>query len=209
MTLPYMNQDFIYLASASPRRAELLRQIGVRFSTLVADLDEAPLASESPEEYVTRIAAAKACHAGQQLASPGTVVLAADTAVVLGAEIFGKPADRQDALAMLARLSGREHRVLTAVAVQVQGRQLVALSESLVEFRKISPAEAKAYWNTGEPADKAGAYAIQGLGAIFVKYLQGSYSGVMGLPLFETAGLLAQAGVRGLGGHMAATVPQA
>jgi septum formation protein len=199
MTLPHMNQDFIYLASASPRRAELLRQIGVQFSTVVADLDETPLHDEAPRDYVIRVASEKARYAGQNLAPAGAIVLAADTAVVLEREVFGKPRDRQDGLLMLGRLSGREHCVLTAVAVHFRDQIRVALSESRVEFRNITTAEAEAYWNTGEPADKAGAYAIQGLGAIFVKHLQGSYSGVMGLPLFETAGLLAGVGVNALG----------
>jgi len=194
-----MNQDFIYLASASPRRAELLRQIGVQFSTVVADLDETPLNNEAPRDYVIRVASEKARYAGQHLVPAGAIVLAADTAVVLEQELFGKPRDRQDALAMLGRLSGREHCVLTAVALNCRDHVRVALSESLVEFRDITAAEAEAYWDTGEPADKAGAYAIQGLGAIFVKHLRGSYSGVMGLPLFETAGLLARVGVNALG----------
>lgn len=201
MTLPYMNQDFIYLASASPRRAELLGQIGVRFSTLIPDLDETPLSGELPEDYVARIAREKAVFAGENLVPHGCAVLAADTAVVLGNEIFGKPRDKDDALAMLGKLSGREHRVLTAVALYVQGKNRVALSESKVQFRAFSPEEAEAYWNTGEPADKAGAYGIQGMGAVFVKHLQGSYSGVMGLPLFETARLLSEAGLASLVMH--------
>ena len=195
MTLPYMNQDFIYLASASPRRAELLRQIGVRFSTLVPDLDETPLDGETPEDYVVRVAREKAEFAGEHLVPGGGAVLAADTAVVLGSDILGKPRDRDEALAMLGKLSGREHRVLTAVALCAEGATRVALSESKVEFRPLSLAEAQAYWNTGEPADKAGAYGIQGMGAVFVKRLHGSYSGVMGLPLFETAKLLGEAGL--------------
>ena len=195
MTLPYMNQDFIYLASASPRRAELLRQIGVRFSTLVPDLDETPLDGEAPEDYVVRVAREKAEFAGEHLVPGGGAVLAADTAVVLGSDILGKPRDRDEALAMLGKLSGREHRVLTAVALCAEGATRVALSESKVEFRPLSLAEAQAYWNTGEPADKAGAYGIQGMGAVFVKHLHGSYSGVMGLPLFETAKLLGEAGL--------------
>lgn len=201
MTLPYMNQDFIYLASASPRRAELLGQIGVRFSTLIPDLDETPLAGELPEDYVARIAREKAVFAGEHLVPEGSAVLAADTAVVLGNEIFGKPRDKDDALVMLGKLSGREHRVLTAVALYVQGKNRVALSESKVQFRSFSPQEAEAYWNTGEPADKAGAYGIQGMGAVFVKHLQGSYSGVMGLPLFETARLLSEAGLASMVMH--------
>ena len=195
MTLPYMNQDFIYLASASPRRAELLGQIGVRFSTLIPDLDETPLTGELPEDYVVRIAKEKAEFAGEHLVPAGSAVLAADTAVVLGDDIFGKPLDRDDALAMLAKLSGREHRVFTAVALYVEATTRFVVSESKVEFKIFSPGEAEAYWNTGEPADKAGAYGIQGMGAVFVKHLQGSYSGVMGLPLFETAQLLSEAGL--------------
>jgi septum formation protein len=204
-----MNQDFIHLASASPRRAELLRQIGVRFSTVVTSLDEAPLAGEDPGNYVRRMAIEKASHARTHQLPVGAAVLAADTAVVLEGEIFGKPADKKDALKMMARLSGREHRVLTAVALHAPGTRLVALSESSVKMRPISVAEAEAYWNTGEPADKAGAYAIQGLGAIFVEYLQGSYSGVMGLPLFETAQLLEQVGVKTLELRPASVVQKA
>ena len=199
MTLPHMNQDFICLASASPRRAELLRQIGVQFSTVVVDLDETPFDDETPRDYVIRVASEKARYAGHHLAPAGAIVLAADTAVVLEQELFGKPRDRQDALVMLDRLSGREHCVLTAVAVHFRDQVRVVVSESLVEFRNITSAEAEAYWDTGEPSDKAGAYAIQGLGAIFVKHLHGSYSGVMGLPLFETAGLLTGVGVNALG----------
>lgn len=193
-----MNQAVIYLASASPRRAELLRQIGVDFSTVIADLDETPRERERPEEYVLRVAREKAEYAGERLLPPGCAVLAADTAVVLEDEIFGKPADRDDALSMLARLSGREHRVLTAVSLHARGSDWSALSESRVQFRGITPQEALAYWESGEPADKAGGYAIQGLGAVFVQHLQGSYSGVMGLPLFETARLLQEAGLGGL-----------
>lgn len=190
-----MNQAVIYLASASPRRAELLRQIGVEFSTIVADLDETPLEGEGPGEYVMRVAREKAEYAGERLLPAGCAVLAADTAVVLDGEIFGKPRDRDDALSMLGRLSGREHRVLTAVSLHARGSDWSALSESRVQFRQITPAEAQAYWDSGEPADKAGGYAIQGLGAVFVQHLQGSYSGVMGLPLFETARLLEEAGL--------------
>ena len=131
MTLPHMNQDFIYLASASPRRAELLRQIGIRFSTLVADLDETPVAGELPRDYVLRVASEKASYVGQHLAPAGAVVLAADTAVVLDQDIFGKPRDRHDPLTMLHRLSGREHCVLTAIALHVRVQVRVALGESL------------------------------------------------------------------------------
>jgi septum formation protein len=181
----------LVLASASPRRRELLWQIGVAHRIAVADLDETPRAGESAAECVQRLALAKA----QQLGPVGLPVLGADTAVVLGEELLGKPRDRDSAMAMLRRLSGRSHRVLTAVAlVDARGHQL-RLSDSEVEFRTLSAAECARYWDSGEPRDKAGGYAIQGLGAVFVRRLVGSYSGVMGLPLYETAELLDAAGV--------------
>jgi septum formation protein len=187
---------FVYLASGSPRRRELLAQIGVPFRLLAAAVDETPLCEESPLAYVSRLAAAKA-EAGW--ASPRddalTPVLAADTAVVLDDEILGKPRDRADALHMLRKLSGRAHQVLTAVALRSAAKLKVSVSDSRVTFRPLEPAEARAYWDTGEPRDKAGAYAIQGSAAVFITDLRGSYSGVMGLPLFETAELLQSAGV--------------
>jgi len=192
-----MSADFIYLASASPRRRELLQQIGVPFRLVGADLDETPLPSEAPTAYVSRLATAKA-DAGW-LRSGGAAnapVLAADTAVVLDGEILGKPRDKDDAEHMLQQLSGRTHEVLTAVALRSAAGHESKLSHSLVTFRILDAAEASAYWNTGEPHDKAGAYAIQGYAAIFVADLRGSYSGVMGLPLFETAQLLKSAGLR-------------
>jgi septum formation protein len=182
----------IVLASQSPRRRALLDQIGVAHETLPVDVDETAHPGEVPAEYVLRLALAKA-RAGRAL-RPWLPVLGADTAVVIDDAILGKPTDRADALAMLDRLSGREHRVLTAVAL-VSGREESRLSVSHVRFRTIAPAEAAAYWATGEPADKAGSYAVQGLGAIFVEQLAGSYSGVMGLPLYETAELLRRAGI--------------
>jgi len=191
-----MSADFIYLASASPRRRELLQQIGVPFRLVGTELDETPLPGEAPAAYVSRLAAAKA-DAGWQ-ASRGAAnapVLAADTAVVLEGEILGKPRDKVDAERMLLRLSGRTHEVMTAVAVRSAGGHDVKVSYSMVTFRNLDAAEASAYWNTGEPRDKAGAYAIQGYAAIFIADLRGSYSGVMGLPLFETAELLKSAGV--------------
>jgi septum formation protein len=185
----------LYLASRSPRRRELLHQLGLRHAVVAADTDETPGAGEGPNEYVVRIAMEKA-GAGRALAShPGLPVLAADTAVVCDERILGKPSDRDEALAMLHLLSGRTHRVLTAVAVVGSGEHL-AISETQVTFRAIGEPEALAYWATGEPRDKAGAYAIQGLGALFVERLSGSYTGVVGLPLFETAGLLAREGIR-------------
>jgi septum formation protein len=191
-----MSPDFVYLASGSPRRRELLRQIGVSFQVLSAELDESPLPGEVPAAYVSRLAAAKA-DAGWQC-SRGSVyapVLAADTAVVLDGHIVGKPRDRDDAQSMLLTLSGRTHEVMTAVALRSAAGSEIRLSRSLVTFRVVDAEEARVYWDTGEPRDKAGAYAIQGFAAIFISHLQGSYSGVMGLPLFETAALLSSAGV--------------
>jgi septum formation protein len=182
----------IHLASQSPRRRELLAQIGIRHDVIAVEVDETPRAGEAPAEYVLRLALAKA-RAGHSL-HPDRPVLGADTAVVQDDRILGKPLDRQDAAAMLAQLSGREHRVLTAVAL-VGDREETRLSVSRVRFRPIDAAEAAAYWETGEPADKAGGYAVQGLGALFVESIGGSYSGVMGLPLFETGELLRRAGI--------------
>jgi nucleoside triphosphate pyrophosphatase len=186
----------IHLASSSPRRRELLQQIGVSFRVIGADLDETALQGESPLAYVSRLAQAKA-QAGWERSrdSGGAPVLAADTAVVLDGRILGKPADMNDAIAMLLELSGRTHEVLTAVALRSSAGIESKVSRSAVTFRSIEPSEARAYWETGEPCDKAGAYAIQGYAAIFIVDLQGSYSGVMGLPLFETAALLETAGV--------------
>lgn len=190
------SERFIYLASGSPRRRELLQQIGVSFRVVGADLDETALQGESPLAYVSRLAQAKATvgwersrHAG------GAPVLAADTAVVLDGRVLGKPNGLNDATTMLLRLSGRAHEVLTAVALRTTAGIEAKVSRSAVTFRSIDPSEARAYWETGEPADKAGAYAIQGYAAIFIMDLKGSYSGVMGLPLFETAALLKAAGV--------------
>ncbi|MDP9082727.1 MAG: Maf-like protein [Pseudomonadota bacterium] len=188
-----MTFNFVYLASGSPRRRELLRQIGVAFRLVRGSIDEAVLPREPPVAYVTRLAAAKA-DAGWNT-SRDAPVLAADTVVVLNGKILGKPAGRPEAEGMLKQLSGRTHQVLTAVALRTANGVRSRLSRSEVDFRPIDAAEARAYWDTGEPCDKAGAYAIQGKAAIFVADLRGSYSGVMGLPLFETAELLAQAGV--------------
>lgn len=184
----------LYLASGSPRRRELLTQIGVPFQILGAPIDETPLPDEAAAAYVERLARAKAEAGLAGLAHPG-VVLGADTAVVLDGKILGKPENREHALAMLAELSNREHQVLTAVAL-TDGRQCKSLCvASQVRFRSIDAQEAARYWASGEPEDKAGGYAIQGLGAIFVTALQGSYSAVVGLPLSETADLLAHFGI--------------
>ncbi|EST16779.1 septum formation protein Maf [Pseudomonas putida S610] len=190
----------LYLASGSPRRRELLTQIGVRFRVASAPIDETSLPGESAEAYVERLAKAKAA-AGRarlepaEIANESAVVLGADTAVVLDGRILGKPEHRDDALDMLARLSGREHQVLTAVALD-DGKRVESLCvSSTVRFRVIDQQEAQRYWASGEPADKAGGYAIQGLGAVFVTGLVGSYSAVVGLPLSETAQLLARFGI--------------
>lgn len=181
------------LASASPRRHELLAQIGVAHEVVPADIDEERRPDESPRDYVLRVAREKALRVRAR--QPQRPILSADTAVVLGEAIYGKPRDRAHALEMLAALGGRVHQVLTAVALVTDDGLTSALSESTVRLRATSEEERAAYWDTGEPRDKAGAYAIQGLGAVFVESLEGSFSGVMGLPLFETARLLQAAGV--------------
>lgn len=208
MTAPQSLPD-IYLASASPRRRELLMQIGLRVERIPQSVPEQQRADEPPAAYVQRLALEKA-QAGLALlgAACRRPVLGSDTAVVLDADstagmvgaVLGKPVDEADALAMLGQLSGRSHRVLSAVAVVGkdnlgQDRAEVMLSESRVSFRVIDEAERRAYWRTGEPADKAGAYGIQGLAALFIERLEGSYSGVMGLPLFETGELLRRFGI--------------
>lgn len=186
-----MSEYRIYLASNSPRRRELLDQIGITYRVLRVEVDEAARPGEEAAVLVERLALAKA-RAGRAGLPPGDgrPVLGADTVVVADGRILGKPRDRAAGLAMLAALSERRHEVLTAVALADPRGERVLLSRSQVRFRAIEPAEAAAYWDSGEPADKAGGYAIQGLGAVFVADLAGSYSGVMGLPLFETAQLL-------------------
>lgn len=181
----------LYLASGSPRRRELLAQIAVPFVTLGAAIDESALPDEPAHGYVERLALEKARAGLASLAdNTDAVVLGADTAVVLDGQILGKPQDRSEALAMLAALSGREHQVLTAVALASRTRSAVQVVTSRVTFRPLRPGEAEAYWATGEPCDKAGSYGIQGLAAVFVSQLQGSYSAVVGLPLCETAQML-------------------
>jgi septum formation protein len=186
----------IYLASNSPRRAELLRQIGVDFRVIDTAIDESVTAEETPEAHVTRLAREKA-RAGQAplRGKHRRPVLGADTMVVAGGVPMGKPRDREEAIHMLQTLSGRTHRVLSAVAL-IDAVEDYRLSISQVTFRTLTREECAAYWSTGEPRDKAGGYAIQGIGAMFVSRLEGSYSGVMGLPLYETAELLAPAGVQ-------------
>ncbi|QQS53313.1 MAG: septum formation inhibitor Maf [Candidatus Competibacteraceae bacterium] len=186
----------IYLASASPRRRELLRQIGIAYRLLPVVVDETPLPDETPHAYVIRLARAKAEAGARALGRRQPApVLGADTAVVVDGAILGKPGGRDEGLAMLARLSGREHRVLSAVALATEERGAVKVQASRVRFRDLSPAECRAYWDSGEPWDKAGGYGIQGRAATFVVELHGSYSGVMGLPLFETAELLREFGI--------------
>jgi nucleoside triphosphate pyrophosphatase len=184
-----------YLASASPRRQQLLEQLGLRFEVVVADVDESLRPAEAAETYVSRVAETKARVVVERLNGPSLPVLAADTAVVLDGSILGKPKDRADGIEMLGSLAGRSHQVLSAVALWHAGRVRMAVSRSWVTFRAVSVDEAAAYWSSGEPADKAGGYGIQGLGGVFVESLEGSYSGVMGLPLFETAALLKEAGI--------------
>ena len=182
----------LHLASASPRRAEILDALGITYSMAGMDIDEQRLANEAAGAMVMRLATGKA--AAARVAHAG-IVLAADTAVVVDDAVFGKPQDQDDALAMLNSLSGRRHRVMTGVALHWDGFDRVALSTSEVQFREIDPDEALAYWHSGEPRGKAGAYAVQGLGGIFVEAIRGSYSGVVGLPVFETSALLAEAGI--------------
>ena len=189
-----MSQPDLHLASSSPRRRELLTALGLQFSHRGVAVDESALPGESVADMVLRLATTKARTAydsGEHVVP----VLGADTVVTLDDRVFGKPASMQAALDMLASLSGRTHRVLTGVAVLAQGELWTALSQTEVQFRGIDPDEAKAYWQSGEPDGKAGAYAVQGLGGIFVKTIQGSYTGVVGLPVFETADLLRRAGI--------------
>ncbi|HEY3655955.1 MAG TPA: nucleoside triphosphate pyrophosphatase [Steroidobacteraceae bacterium] len=191
-----MSADFVYLASGSPRRRELLSQIGVPFQLLQVTVDETVVPGEAPEAYVARLADLKAAAGWDVRPAPHTApVLAADTAVVLDGKTLVKPTDARDGERLLCELSGRTHEVLTAIALATAAGVQSRLSRSEVTFRAISRSEAREYWETGEPHDKAGGYAIQGRAAVFIADLRGSYSGVMGLPLYETAELLGLAGV--------------
>ena len=186
----------LYLASSSPRRRELLMQIGVPFSVLVTEIDETPRAAEPASDYVQRLALEKAQASFARLPSTeSTLVLGADTAVVLDGQILGKPRDYADFQRMMRALSGRTHQVLTAVAVVSDACASVQLVSSDVVFLALTDAQMSAYWQTGEPCDKAGGYGIQGLAAVFIKSMSGSYSAVVGLPLCETAALLEEFGV--------------
>lgn len=205
-----MHPDIIYLASKSPRRRELLKQIGVHFELLMmreaargearaGEVDESPLSGEAPHAYVERVTLLKAASAHEAMRHrrlPVRAILAADTTVALGEAILGKPADSKEACAMLARLAGATHHVLTAVAVVFDGVTHHAVTVSSVSFARLSETDIKNYVAGGEPLDKAGAYGIQGEAAKFITHLAGSYSGVMGLPLFETAQLLRKAGIK-------------
>ena len=186
----------LHLASRSPRRSELLARLGLDFGVLDIDIPEQRQPGEAPDDYGRRVAREKA-GAGllEVMAVPGALVIGADTEVVLDDDVFGKPADDADAAAMLRRLSGRTHRVITAVCVVSASRELQAVSTSEVTFAALSDAEVAAYVATGEPGGKAGAYAIQGRAQAFISHLSGSYSGVMGLPLHETATMLRAFGV--------------
>jgi septum formation protein len=195
--------NFIYLASQSPRRSQLLQQMGVRHELLLADAAEdaesleAVLPGEAPSRYVQRVTGLKLDAAVQRLACrglPAAAVLCADTTVALGGRIFGKPEHAQDAERMLSELAGKTHRVLTAVALASGGQRCAALSVSRVSFAPMSPAEISAYVASGEPLGKAGAYAVQGRAANFISHISGSYSGIVGLPVFETTQLLRELG---------------
>jgi septum formation protein len=187
-----MSAPILHLASSSPRRRDILAALGLRFSAAGVGIDERRLANETPDAMVLRLACAKANAAS---ACGSRLILGADTAVVLDDAVFGKPRDQDDAIDMLMRLSGRTHEVMTGVALLDGSVLQTAISITEVSFRKILPDEAIAYWQSGEPLDKAGAYAIQGQGGAFVVAISGSYSGVVGLPAYETSELLQKAGV--------------
>lgn len=209
--------DFLYLASQSPRRSQLLDQLGVPHELLLPNVDgdqvedteaiEVQLRGEAPASYVERVTglkldAAVARHARRGL--PAANILCSDTTVAMGRQIYGKPVDAADAMRMLGEFSGKTHRVLTAVALQVDAKRLTALSVSTVQFEPLTPTQIRAYAASGEPMGKAGGYAVQGKAAAFIAQMRGSYSGIMGLPLFETAHLLRAAGFM-LGGTLVAT----
>jgi septum formation protein len=184
----------LHLASASARRREILASLGVRHTWKAVDVDETPMPGEAAGELALRLALAKA-RASRSVSAGEAVILGADTVVTLDGRLFGKATSEEEALFMLSLLSGREHTVFTGVALSTMEGEISTLAHTSVRFRTVSTAEAIAYWRSGEPAGKAGAYAIQGIGGIFVAGLSGSYSGVVGLPVYETAGLLRQAGI--------------
>lgn len=192
LVTPIIESKPLHLASSSPRRRDILAALGLEFRVGAADIDEQRLEDEAPDEMVLRLAREKALAGAPD---SGHVVIGADTAVVLGDDVFGKPDDVTDAIDMLARLSARTHSVLTGVAVWDGHEMRSVVSATDVRFREIDPDEARAYWHSGEPCDKAGAYAIQGKGGVFVEEVRGSYTGVVGLPVFETVQLLRRAGI--------------
>lgn len=185
----------LILASASSRRKELLEQIGVKFTQLAVDIDETVKSGEVAAAYVERLALEKAQAGFQRACLPDALVLGSDTSVVIGDRILGKPVSEDDAVAMLMGLSGKQHQVLTSVALVGQDLTVSEVVKTDVQFKHLNEATCRDYWATGEPADKAGAYGIQGLGAVFVQSLSGSYTGVVGLPLAETADLLQKHGI--------------
>ena len=185
----------LILASASPRRSEILKQIGIKHTILPTDIPEVPAQGETPKSYVARIASEKSL-AAQTLSGKSKAVLAADTEVIIDDLILGKPSSLTDAISMLTRLSGRTHQVITAVSLRYLNHHWSSLSISEVKFRDIHPSEIETYWASGEPRDKAGAYAIQGLGSVFVQNMEGSFSGIVGLPIYETSILLDKVGIR-------------
>ena len=189
-----MSTPVLHLASSSPRRRKLLTALGLYFSYDGVAIDESGLPGEPVRDLVLRLATIKARTAFDS-GKYQVPVLGADTLVTLDGLIFGKPESKKEALEMLASLSGRTHQVLSGVAVVANGALQTAVSVTEVQFREIHPDEAEAYWQSGEPAGKAGAYAVQGLGGIFVSGINGSYTGVVGLPVFEAAGLLRRAGI--------------
>jgi len=193
-----VNNFQIYLASKSPRRRQLLEQIGVRFELVDADVDESAFPIEAPQEFVLTLARAKVMAANEHLTSenlPLKPVLGADTCVVIDDEILGKPNNKGEAIRMLTRLSGTTHSVYTGVALYHDGKMNTQISHSSVTFAVLQSEQIEQYWASSEPTDKAGAYAIQGRAATFITQMNGSYSGVVGLPLYETTQLLAAAGV--------------
>ncbi len=191
----------IHLASSSPRRHEILAALGLRFTAAGVDIEETRYDGEPVADMVVRLAVAKAA-AARATVDQSVPVIGADTAVAVDDQVLGKPVSGDEAAQMLASLSGRTHEVLTGVALDYAGRVRTATSVTEVRFREISPDEARAYWQSGEPIDKAGAYAVQGIGGIFVEDISGSYSGVVGLPVFEMAALLAEAGLNVLPLHL-------
>ena len=190
-----MSSSLLILASASPRREKLLRQLGVNFVSEPQDIIEEKRIDESPEKFVKRMAEGKASSAFGKRKEKDIVVVASDTIVVCDKRVLGKPKDKSDGIKMLLTLSNKTHRVLSAVTVANTLRYKSTVSETSVSFREISEIEAEYYWDSGEPEGKAGGYAIQGCGAVFVQSINGSYSGVMGLPLFQTAQLLSEFGI--------------